>query len=102
MAIITGTPTRHASEDRLDRITAIALTIGFGKVIKERQRDGKWYQITDTGVLVVRTPDKESIITIWAATQRQVADIYGEETIPGTLRYKMKANRKKFPETYEM
>ena len=52
MAIITGTPTRHASEDRLDRITAIAMTIGFGRIIKERQRDGKWYQITDTGVLV--------------------------------------------------
>lgn len=99
---IKGTPTRHASEDRLDRITAIAMTIGFGQVIKERQKDGKWYQITDTGVMVVRTPDRESIITMWAATQRQVADIYGEETIPGTLRNKMKANRKKFPETYEM
>lgn len=99
---IKGTPTRHASEDRLDRITAIALTIGFGRVIKERQRDGKWYQITDTGVMVVRTPDKAAIITMWAATQRQVADIYGEETVPGTLRNRMKANKKKFPETYEM
>ena len=43
---IKGTPTKHASEDRLDRITLIAMTIGFGKVLRERMIDGKWYQIT--------------------------------------------------------
>ena len=100
---ITGQPTYHASEERLDRITAIAMTVGFGQVIKERQMgEGKWYQITDTGVLIVRTPDKHSIITMWTAKMKQVAEIYGDERVPETLKNRMRANRKKFPETYAM
>lgn len=99
---IKGQPTRHAGEDRLDRITQIAMTIGFGQVVKEKMKDGKWYQITDTGVLVVRTGNKEAIITMWAATMKQVSEIYGDERIPETLKNRMRANRKKFPETYAM
>lgn len=99
---IKGQPTQHAGEDRLDRITQIAMTIGFGQVVKEKMKDGKWYQITDTGVLVVRTGNREAIITMWTATMKQVSEIYGDERIPETLKNRMRANRKKFPETYAM
>lgn len=99
---IKGTPTRHASEDRLDRITAIAMTIGFGQVIKERQREDKWYQITNTGVMVVRNETKKKVITMWAANMKQISDVYEKENIPQSIKNTVKANRKKFPETYEM
>lgn len=100
---IKGRPTKHAGEDRLDRITAIAMTIGFGQVIKERQmEENKWYQVTDTGIMIVRTPNKEAVITMWTASQRQVAEVYGDERVPETLKNRMRANKKKFPEVYAM
>ena len=99
---IKGTPTRHASEDRLDRITMIALTIGFGRVIKERMIDDKWYQITDTGVMVVRNQTKEVVITMWAANIKQINNVYEKENVPQSIINTVKANKKKFPKTYEM
>ena len=46
--------TNHVREDRADRLTYIALTIGFGNVVFEH-RDGEYREcITDTGVLMVK------------------------------------------------
>ena len=92
---IKGTPTKHASEDRLDRITLIAMTIGFGKVLRERMIDDKWYQITDTGVEIVRNENKDTIITMWVANKNQVQKIYGEDPLPNRLLNTIKTNKKK-------
>lgn len=97
---IKGKATKHIIEDRLDRLTLIATTIGFGQVMKEKQMEYGIRQITDTGVLVVRSDDRQTIITLWMANMTQAKEIYGDN-IPVELRRAIKSNRKKFPKMFE-
>ena len=71
----------HISEDRLDRACYIMTTIGLGEIVKEREAiDEKgrlgYKCVTDTGVIVVLNADRTRAVTLYIATQKQVAWVY--------------------------
>lgn len=59
----------HAMEERIDRLAYIGANIGFGKTIKEWTRYDKTRptveELTDTGVLYVKSIDKGLLITAY-------------------------------------
>ena len=75
----------HISEDRLDRATFIATTIGFGAIIKERycvdeQGRPAWKCLTDTGVMLIFNGKRDKVVTLYIATVAQVSWIYEGNT----------------------
>lgn len=70
----------HALNERADRITYIATTIGFGEVIARKlvvdERGKAMRLLTDTGVVIVTDPREECILTMWIADPTQVKDFY--------------------------
>lgn len=70
----------HALNERADRITYIATTIGFGEVIARKlvvdERGKVMRLLTDTGVVIVTDPREECILTMWIADPTQVKDFY--------------------------
>lgn len=70
----------HALNERADRITYIATTIGFGEVIARKlvvdERGKVMRLLTDTGVVIVTDPHEECILTMWIADPTQVKDFY--------------------------
>lgn len=70
----------HALNERADRITYIATTIGFGEVIARKvveDKRGKVVRLlTDTGVIIVTDLREECILTMWIADPTQVKDFY--------------------------
>lgn len=70
----------HALNERADRITYIATTIGFGEIIArklvEDERGKVMRLLTDTGVIIVTDPREECILTMWIADPAQVKDFY--------------------------
>lgn len=70
----------HALNERTDRITYIATTIGFGEVIARKlvvdERGKVMRLLTDTGVVIVTDPREECILTMWIADPTQVKDFY--------------------------
>lgn len=90
--------TYHMSEDRLERAAFIATQIGYGNVVREKfystaDRGDYWRQITDTGVLIVRSADKRIVITLWIANVNQASDIFNGEKLPPCLYKKIVKNR---------
>ena len=83
--------TNHLSEDRIDRAVFIATTIGFGEVIhktKKANKEGKerCYCITDTGVIIVKTPDEKVVITMYIAGKKQTSELFnGKDNVPSSL-----------------
>ena len=71
---------KHALNERADRITYIATTIGFGEVIARKlvvdERGKVMRLLTDTGVIIVTDPHEACILTMWIADPTQVKDFY--------------------------
>ena len=70
------TLSQHFINDHPERMIYIGLNIGYGNVIAEREwvdtADTKCIrQITDTGVIIVTTPDKTKVVTMFVATVLQ-------------------------------
>lgn len=56
----------HASKDRADRLTYIALNVGFGNILYEFKTDHHSREcITDTGVLLVMAENEDVLITAY-------------------------------------
>ena len=77
--------TYHISEDRLDRAMFIMTTIGIGNIIKEQKcidEKGRisWQCLTDTGVILVLSEDKQVAVTLYIATQPKVSAMYEGKT----------------------
>jgi hypothetical protein len=70
------TMSRHAKEDRLDRLVYIATTIGFGNVIFEKHCGDKRECITDTGVLLVKAANEELLITAYILAIDKATAVY--------------------------
>ena len=92
-------PTKHLTEDRMERVIFIATTIGFGETIEEfyvEDEHGKHYEyITSTGVLIVKGLDKKTVVTMFIARHGQVKRLYGDRPIPRNLVAVVKRNEKK-------
>lgn len=71
---------KHALNERADRIAYIATTIGFGEVIARKlvvdERGKVMRLLTDTGVIIVTDPHEKCILTMWIADPTQVKDFY--------------------------
>lgn len=87
----------HISKDRIPRALYIMDTVGLGKIIKEvRQVDEtgrvSWQCLTDTGVILVMSEDKQICITLYIATQPKVSAMYQGKT-PSWVINKVRKNR---------
>jgi hypothetical protein len=60
----------HCKEDRLERLTQIGMTIGFGEVVEKFPgRNGKSatvHCLTNTGVVIIKDPTESIVITAFA------------------------------------
>lgn len=100
-------PTRqishHMQDDRVERATFIAATIGYGEVIKEKYYTNEigllCRQLTDTGVIILRSGDKKIVITVYIADPRQIGQFYNDRPPQWILRkaYKNEKLRKMQP-----
>lgn len=95
----------HLITDRIERMTNIAITIGFGDIVEEfpdeNEYGNTWHCLTDTGVVIIKTEDKEKIITMFAARADRVCAYYkakkGVKYAPNWLVQVAKNNEKKRP-----
>lgn len=92
-------PTKHLTEDRMDRVVFIATTIGFGEIVEEfyiEDNHGKHYEcVTSTGVIIVKGLDRKTVITMFIGRMAQVKRLYGDREIPKNLKVVVKRNEKK-------
>lgn len=101
--------TYHCAVERKERVTQIIEKIGMGQVVREKytrtqdeilkNRGGKYVCITDTGITIVKTEDKNTIITMYVTTYRELVAVYGgQKNIPSYLRKKVDRNQTFFTE----
>ena len=94
------TMTRHIKEERLDRLTYIAMNVGFGNVVLEQTRgsDGKRDCLTDTGVLLVKDIVNEVLITAYVIDINKATAMYkncGFQSVPQSMKRVIIRNEKK-------
>ena len=92
-------PTKHLTEDRMDRVVFIATTIGFGETVEEfyiEDNHGKHYEcVTSTGVIIVKGLDRKTVVTMFIGRTGQIKRLYGDREIPKNLKAVVKRNEKK-------
>ena len=92
-------PTKHLTEDRMERAVFIATTVGFGEIIEEfyvEDNHGKHFEcVTSTGVIIVKGLDKQTIVTMYVARYNQIKRLYKEREIPNGLKVVIKRNEKR-------
>lgn len=92
---------RHALEEREDRIVWIATEVGFGQVVDTIQiydveRSYRRVELTETGVAIIKAVDEDMVITMYLPTQRQLISWYGDKNlIPIRLLNVAKRNEKR-------
>lgn len=77
---------KHALNDRENRIIWIATEVGFGEIIdtliiEDEQRGRRRACLTSTGVVVIKAENKELVITMFCPTVSQVVGWYGNKNI---------------------
>lgn len=95
----------HVRVDRAERVKHIIKEIGMGQIIKEKytrfslEQAGRWVCLTDTGITIVKTEDKQKIITMYVTTQRELVSVFGgTKKVPTFLKKKVDHNQSKFTE----
>ena len=91
--------TNHAKVDRIDRLTEIAMTVGWGDIILTIQENHKRYCLTSTGVLLVKNEVEEILITAYLANHFRVAAMYktmGYDRVPTAIYKKVLNNEKRY------
>lgn len=84
----------HCIEERSERIYEIASTIGFGEIMQYFPGAHEVKAITDTGVLLIMTPNKKKIITLYVVTMAQAKKIFKGE-VPAQLKKTLRRYEKK-------
>ena len=92
---------RHALEEREDRIVWIATEVGFGQVVDTIQiydveRSYRRVELTETGVAIIKDVNEDIVVTMYLPTLRQLIGWYGDKNlIPIRLLNVAKRNEKK-------
>ena len=92
---------RHALEEREDRIVWIATEVGFGQVVDTIQiydveRSYRKVELYETGVAVIKALDEELVITMYVPAQNQIIKWYGDKNlVPIRLLNVAKRNEKR-------
>lgn len=97
--------TYHVRVDRAERVKHIIEDIGVGQIIKEKyvrfslNEAGRYVCLTDTGITIVKTEDKQKIITMYVTTQRELVAVFGGvKKVPPFLKKKVDHNQSKYTE----
>lgn len=91
--------TYHARVQRANRVQHIMDDIGLGQVVKEKFMNGCYTCITDTGITLIKTADKLTIITMYVTTYHELVKVYdGPKRIPTFLRKRVDRNQSKYTE----
>lgn len=93
--------TTHCRADRLERLVAIATTIGFGDVVLEVPTlDGlKKEVLLDSGALLIMDKDEKVLVTALVPSISRVTALYnsaGIKHIPQSVYNKVVKNQKKY------
>lgn len=94
----------HCEVTRHERVQQIIQHIGMGQIIKEKyvgnfdsntnMAQGKYICLTDTGITIIKSEDKQIIITIYVTTFRELVAVYGgQKNIPSFLKKKVDRNQ---------
>lgn len=91
--------TQHAKVDRIERCAYIAQKIGFGETIVcegFRRDKGTRQCISETGILIVKLPKSETMVTAYIPTLEQANLVYKSAGLrmPHWLIQKIKKNQK--------
>ena len=92
---------RHALEERENRIVWIATEVGFGQVVDtiqiyDAERSYRRVELTETGVAIIKAVDEDMVITMYLPTQHQLIKWYGDKNlIPIRLLNVAKRNEKR-------
>lgn len=90
--------TYHAEYERQWRMDYIEANIGFGQplVSSYNRRRHSWHEVTDTGIMVIRS-EEGKIITMYIATEKEVLTAFrlaGRTVIPVAIINKVRKNQK--------
>lgn len=99
--------TYHCKVQRANRVKQIIDNIGIGQVVVEKYihtaaqiaegKPGKYICVTDTGITIIKTEDKQKVITMYVTTQNELVRIYnGVKRVPAYLRKRVDHNQSKF------
>lgn len=90
----------HCEVERAERVKQIIDKVGVGQIIKEKYTQfrigeaGRYVCLTDTGVTIIKSEDKQTIITMYITTQKELVAVYGgTKKIPAFLRKKVDHNQ---------
>lgn len=67
---------KHAINDRMDRLMLIATTFGWGEEVISVQEDGKTLIVTDTGIMIIKSLDRKTLVTAYPANLLKVSALY--------------------------
>ena len=84
----------HCIEERSERVYEIASTIGFGEIMQYFPGAHEVKAITDTGVLLIMTPNKKKISTRYVVTMAQAKKVFKGE-VPVQLKKALRRYEKK-------
>ena len=97
--------TYHVAVQRADRVKHIVEEIGIGQIIKEKyvrfslEQAGRYMCLTDTGITIIKSEDKQKIITMYVTTQRELVAVFGgTKKVPPFLKKKVDHNQSKYTE----
>lgn len=89
--------TYHCEVERAARVRKIQEMIGMGQIVKEYFLYNRWTCITDTGVTIIKSCNKQETITIYVTTMRELLMVYGgRKKIPAYLIKKVNYNQSKY------
>lgn len=95
---MTANLSNHLVRDRIDRMNYIVNQIGIGTVIIEAidPNTGAIRQLTDTGVMLIKSQTTGKIVTMYVANQKNLHQCYkwaGRKKIPEAIENKVKKNK---------
>lgn len=96
--------TYHCEVQRANRVSHIINEIGIGQVVIEKYnrtpaqiregRPGAYTCVTDTGITIIKAENKDTIITMYVTTYRELVALCGSpKKIPSYLRKKVDRNQ---------
>lgn len=92
----------HASEERINRLTACLATIGYNEFVlqvEDKKRGNNTTKfLTDTGIVIIRNTDNGNIVTGYMATVSQAIKMYrmaGYKRMPNGMYKKIARNNEK-------
>lgn len=87
----------HVQVERANRVQHIINEIGVGQVVRERFINNCYTCITDTGITLIKSADKLTLITMYVSTYKELLMVYGgPKKIPPYLRKRVDHNQSKY------